>query len=83
MTVRYEEGAAPVVDTVVIAIQHDDALIDVHGSEEAERAFVEQEVRTKVVEVAIPAACCLRITAWWSTEPVGLRTPAARTRMQA
>ena len=56
VTVRYEEGAAPVVDTVVIAIQHDDALIDVHGSEEAERAFVEQEVRKKVVEVAIPAA---------------------------
>ncbi|MEC7111547.1 MAG: methionine adenosyltransferase, partial [Candidatus Thermoplasmatota archaeon] len=56
VTVRYEEGAAPVVDTVVIAIQHDDALIDVHGSEEAERAFVEQEVREKVVEVAIPTA---------------------------
>ena len=56
VTVRYENGSAPVVDTVVIAIQHDDALIEVHGSEEAERAFVEREVREKVVEQAIPAA---------------------------
>ncbi len=56
VTVRYEDGKAPLVDTVVIAIQHDHALIDVHGSEEAERAFVEAEVRSKVVEQAIPAA---------------------------
>ena len=56
VTVRYEDGKAPMVDTVVIAIQHDHALIDVHGSEEAERAFVEAEVRSKVVEQAIPAA---------------------------
>ena len=56
VTVRYEDGKAPMVDTVVIAIQHDHALIDVHGSEEAERAFVEAEVRAKVVEQAIPAA---------------------------
>ncbi|DAC36395.1 MAG TPA: methionine adenosyltransferase [Candidatus Poseidoniaceae archaeon] len=55
VTVRYEEGKAPVVDTVVIAIQHDNGLIDVHGSEQAERAFVESEVRSNVVEHAIPA----------------------------
>jgi S-adenosylmethionine synthetase len=55
VTVRYEDGSAPVVDTVVIAIQHDNALIDVHGSEEAESAFIRAEIRSKVVEEAIPA----------------------------
>ena len=83
MTVRYEEGAAPVVDTVVIAIQHDDALIDVHGSEEAERAFVEQEVREKVVEVAIPTALLPADYRLVVNGTGRFADPAARMRMQA
>ena len=54
VTLRYENGVPVGVHTVVVAIQHDHALLEQHGSEAAEQAFVKAAVRKEVVEHAIP-----------------------------
>ena len=57
VTVRYTDDGQPVaVDTVVIAIQHDDLLDRFEDDEVAEQAWIRHEVRRAVVEQVIPAA---------------------------
>ena len=56
VTVEYSGGLPSKVHTVVIAIQHDDALKnDFDGDEKAEQRFITDEIRKHVVEHAIPS----------------------------
>ena len=56
VTVEYLDGKPSRVHTVVIAIQHDDALKNNFGQDEvAERKFITDEIRKHVVEHAIPS----------------------------
>ena len=57
VTVEYDDSGMPKsVHTVVIAIQHDDALKNQFGGDEnKEREFVTEQIREHVVEHAIPS----------------------------
>ncbi|MDP6870220.1 MAG: methionine adenosyltransferase [Candidatus Poseidoniaceae archaeon] len=56
VTVEYDSDGKPSrVDTIVIAIQHDDDLKNQFESEEDEREYVTSQVREHVVEDAIPS----------------------------
>ena len=57
VTVQYDtSGNIQKVHTVVIAIQHDNALKEqFDGSEEQELSFIEQQIKQEVVEHSIPA----------------------------
>ncbi len=55
VTVQYQDGQPSKVHTVVIAIQHDDALKNNFAQDEiAEREYITGEIRKHVVEHAIP-----------------------------
>ena len=55
VTIEYENGKPSRVHTVVIAIQHDDALKSkFDGDEEKEREFITSQIKQHVVEHAIP-----------------------------
>ena len=56
VTVEYDDDGNPVrVHTVVVAVQHDDALKDrFDGDIEAEQAYIRQVIKSEVVEHAIP-----------------------------
>ena len=57
VTVEYDDDGNPLrVHTVVIAVQHDDALKDRFGGDvEAEQAHIREVIKSEVVEHAIPA----------------------------
>jgi len=56
VTVEYENGSPCRINTVVVAVQHDTALKErFGGSERAEHEFIIEQVRSHVVEHAIPA----------------------------
>ncbi len=57
VTVAYDDlGAPQYVDTVVIAIQHDDLANELFdGNVEAEREFIRREVEEKVISTTIPS----------------------------
>mgnify|MGYP001186658481 CR=1 FL=1 len=56
VTIQYEDGIPSKVHTVVIAIQHDGALKDNFGGDElAERDYITSQIKTHVVEHAIPS----------------------------
>ena len=56
VTVAYDDHGIPqFVDTVVIAIQHDDLANERFGGiEEAEREFIHQEIEEKIIRTTIP-----------------------------
>ena len=55
VTIQYHEGRPSKVHTVVIAIQHDDALKSKFSNDEvAEREYITEEIKKHVVEHAIP-----------------------------
>ncbi len=55
VTIQYKDGIPSKVHTVVIAIQHDDALKNNFANDEvAEREYITEEIRKHVVEHAIP-----------------------------
>ena len=56
VTVEYDDDGNPVrVHTVVVAVQHDDALKDrFDGDIEAEQAYIREVIKSEVVEHAIP-----------------------------
>ena len=56
VTVEYDDDGNPLrVHTVVVAVQHDDALKDrFHGDIEAEQAYIREVIKSEVVEHAIP-----------------------------
>ena len=55
VTIQYHEGRPSKVHTVVIAIQHDDALKSKFDDDEvAERKYITEEIKKHVVEHAIP-----------------------------
>ncbi len=55
VTIQYHEGKPSKVHTVVIAIQHDDALKSKFSNDEvAEREYITEEIKKHVVEHAIP-----------------------------
>lgn len=57
VTVEYDDDGNPLrVHTVVVAVQHDDALKDHFGGDvEAEQAHIREVIKSEVVEHAIPA----------------------------
>ncbi len=56
VTIEYNDSGIPEkVHTVVIAIQHDDALKDQFESESEERDYITSEIKKHVVEHAIPS----------------------------
>ena len=56
VTVEYDDNGNPLrVHTVVVAVQHDDALKDrFEGDIEAEQAHIRERIKSEVVEHAIP-----------------------------
>ena len=55
VTVRYSQNGTPVcVDTVVIAIQHEDMVGDLFETEIEERAFIISELKKHIIDEIIP-----------------------------
>ena len=55
VTIKYNnQGEPKYVDTIVIAIQHDDIMVERSISEEHEHAFIYKEVKEKIINKVIP-----------------------------
>lgn len=56
VTVKYDENGLPIgIDTIVIAIQHDDIMAEKSITEEEEHRFITKEVKENIISKTIPS----------------------------